>query len=39
VVDVADGADIDVGLGALELLLGHLFLPGLVPARAAAGIV
>ena len=23
VVDVADGADVDVGLGALELLLGH----------------
>jgi hypothetical protein len=22
-VDVTDGADVDVGLGALELLLGH----------------
>jgi hypothetical protein len=27
VVDVTDRADVDVRLGALELLLGHSFLP------------
>ncbi len=31
VVDVTDGADVDVRLRALELLLGHGWLPGLLP--------
>ena len=34
VVDVTDGADVDVGLGALELLLGH---PSLVLSTSRAG--
>jgi hypothetical protein len=36
-VDVADRADVDVRLGALELLLGHIRLDSLLLARAGAG--
>jgi hypothetical protein len=37
VVDVTDRADVDVGLRALELLLGHKWLPGLLLFRVRRG--